>query len=291
MLLETLYTYQWPGLVALSIFALSIGSFVNVVAHRLPIMLQRQWAAESQQPLNPSAPISTTARTLGAKFNLAQPRSHCPHCGEQLKIIDNIPVISWLRLSGKCRFCGTGISVRYPAVELSALLLGLAVVAAHGYSLPSLFYCGLMWTLLALLLIDYDSGLLPDQITLPLLWAGLLLNTMYPLVPLHDAVIGAMAGYLSLWLIFWLFKLATGKDGMGYGDFKLLAALGAWFGWQALPQVLMIAAATGLIYALYQVGTGRQSSSSAIPFGPFLAIAGWVATVLHDSVLSTWMVY
>jgi leader peptidase (prepilin peptidase)/N-methyltransferase len=287
MFFETLNVYQWPGLVLLCTFALCIGSFINVVAYRLPIMLQRQWASESQHHNGPS-PAATPNHT--ATFNLAQPRSHCPNCGEQLKVIDNLPLISWLWLKGRCRFCRSVISYRYPLVELGALALGLAVVAVHGYSIPSLFYCGLAWTLLALLLIDFDCGLLPDQITQPLLWAGLLVNALYPLVPILDAVLGAIFGYLSLWLVFWAFKLATGKDGMGYGDFKLLAALGAWLGWQALPQVLMAAALTGLVYALYQVVTGKQSTSSAIPFGPFLALAGWVAVLFHVSVRGVWMV-
>lgn len=287
MFFETLYAYQWPGLALLCSFALCIGSFINVVAHRLPIMLQRQWASETQHPSG-SSPAATPSHT--ATFNLAQPRSHCPNCGKQLKAIDNLPIVSWLCLRGQCRFCRNVIPTRYPLVELSALVLGLAVVAVHGYNVPSLFYCGLAWALLALLLIDFDCGLLPDQITQPLLWAGLLVNALYPLVPIHDAVLGAIFGYLSLWLVFWAFKLATGKDGMGYGDFKLLAALGAWLGWQALPQLLMAAALSGLVYALYQVVTGKQSTSSAIPFGPFLAIAGWVAVLFHVSVPGVWMI-
>lgn len=289
MLLETLFTHQWPGLALLCMLALSIGSFINVVAHRLPIILQRRWALESQHIQEPNNPYPAVAVVHADGFNLAQPRSHCPTCGEQLKVIDNLPVFSWVWLRGKCRFCGSAISVRYPLVELSALLLGVAVVAVYGYTVPSLFYCGFAWTLLALLLIDYDCGLLPDPITQPLLWFGLFLNTTYPLVPIHDAVLGAIAGYLSLWLVFWLFKLATGRDGMGYGDFKLLAALGAWFGWQALPQLLMTAAVSGLIYALYLVLAGRQSSASAIPFGPFLAIAGWGALLFRDSVHNVWV--
>ncbi len=289
MLLETLFTYQWPGLALLCMLALSIGSFINVVAHRLPIILQRQWALESQHIQEPSPPYPAVTAAHTDAFNLAQPRSHCPTCGEQLKVIDNLPVFSWVWLRGKCRYCGSAISVRYPLVELSALLLGVAVVAVYGYTVPGLFYCGFAWTLLALLLIDYDCGLLPDPITQPLLWFGLFLNTMHPLVPIHDAVLGAIAGYLSLWLVFWLFKLATDRDGMGYGDFKLLAALGAWFGWQALPQLLMTAAVSGLIYALYLVLAGRQSSANAIPFGPFLAVAGWGALLFHDSVQNVWV--
>ena len=287
MFFETLYTYHWPSLVLLCVFALCIGSFINVVAYRLPIMLQRQWASESQHP---SAPSPAATPNHAATFNLAQPRSHCPNCGEQLKVMENLPLISWLWLKGRCRFCDSAISYRYPLVELGALGLGLAVVAVHGYGISSLFYCGLAWTLLALLLIDFDCGLLPDQITQPLLWAGLLINALYPLVPLVDAVLGAIFGYLSLWSVFWAFKLATGKDGMGYGDFKLLAALGAWLGWQALPQVLMAAAVSGLLYALYQVVTGRRTASGAIPFGPFLAIAGWVAVLFHVSVRGVWMI-
>ena len=289
MLLETLYIYQWPGIALLSALALSVGSFINVVAHRLPIILHRQWASDGQAVPELQTPYAAATPAHSKTFNLARPRSHCPTCGLQLKVFDNIPILSWLRLRGRCRFCHSAIPVRYPLVEMSALLLGLAVVAVYGYTMPSLFYCGFVWTLLALLLIDYDCGLLPDPVTQPLLWFGLFLNVMYPLVPIQDAVLGAIFGYLSLWLVFWLFKLATGKDGMGYGDFKLLAALGAWLGWQALPQLLMTAAVTGLIYALYQVLAGKQSSSSAIPFGPFLAIAGWVALLFRDSVPTAWV--
>lgn len=172
--------------------------------------------------------------------------------------------------------------MRYPLVELCAVLLGLVVVGVYGYSIQSLFYCAFAWALLVLLLIDYDTGLLPDPITQPLLWAGLLTNAVYPLVPLQDAVLGAALGYTSLWLVFWGFKLLTGKDGMGYGDFKFLAALGAWLGWQALPQLLMIAAVLGLLYALLGMVSGKQTLSSAIPFGPFLAIGGWLSLIFHS---------
>ncbi|NCF32585.1 MAG: prepilin peptidase [Proteobacteria bacterium] len=281
MFFESLFAYQWPGVILLSCIALSIGSFINVVVHRLPIMMQRQWALEHQQLTQPGG----STAMLGDAFNLAIPRSHCPRCGTQVKAIDNVPLLSWLWLQGKCRDCREAISVRYPLVELCALLLGLAVVGVYGYSAESLFYCAFSWALLTLLLIDYDTGLLPDPITQPLLWAGVLSNIFYPLVPIEASILGAVFGYMSLWLLFWSFKLLTGKDGMGYGDFKLLAALGAWLGWQALPQLLMIAAVVGLLYALYRVISGKQPASSAIPFGPFLAIAGWAGLLFHDSVL------
>lgn len=280
MFFESLLAYQWLGVVLLACIAASIGSFINVVAHRLPIMLQRQWAFEYQQP----SQHTETTLIQGDTFNLATPRSHCPKCGEQLRILDNLPLLSWLLLRGRCRFCQEAIAAKYPLVELSAVLLGLAVVGVYGYSVQSLFYCGFAWTLLTLLLIDYDTGLLPDPITQPLLWAGLLANLFYPLVSIQDAVLGAVMGYTSLWLVFWGFKLLTGKDGMGYGDFKLLAALGAWLGWQALPQLLMIAAVIGLLYALYRVLAGKQTISNAIPFGPFLAVAGWLGLLFHNSV-------
>lgn len=278
MFFESLLAYHWLGVLLLTCFAASIGSFLNVVAHRLPIMLQRQWSTEQQQ----SSHSDETAVMLGDPFNLATPRSHCPKCGTQLRALDNLPLLSWIWLRGRCRFCQETISVRYPLVELCAVLLGLVVAGVYGYSIQSLFYCAFAWALLVLLLIDYDTGLLPDPITQPLLWAGLLTNAVYPLVPLQDAVLGAALGYTSLWLVFWGFKLLTGKDGMGYGDFKFLAALGAWLGWQALPQLLMIAAVLGLLYALLGMVSGKQTLSSAIPFGPFLAIGGWLSLIFHS---------
>ena len=281
MFFESLLAYQWLGIVLLGCVAASVGSFINVVAHRLPIMLRHQWSTENEH-----AHEFTKAAIYRDTFNLATPRSHCPKCGTQIHVLDNLPLLSWLWLGGRCRHCRESISPRYPVVELSALLLGLAVVGVYGYSAHSAFYCGLAWTLLALLLIDYDTGLLPDPITQPLLWAGLFTNLVFPLIPLSDAVLGAILGYTSLWLVFWSFKLLTGKEGMGYGDFKLLAALGAWLGWQALPQILMIAALSGLLYALIRVALGKQSFSNAIPFGPFLAIAGWFGLLFHDRLQS-----
>ncbi|RPG33788.1 MAG: prepilin peptidase [Gammaproteobacteria bacterium TMED92] len=281
MFFESLLAYQWLGIVLLGCVAASVGSFINVVAHRLPIMLRHQWSTEHQQ----AHELGKTA-IYRDPFNLATPRSHCPKCGTQIRVLDNVPLLSWLWLGGRCRQCREPISLRYPMVELCALLLGFAVVGVYGYSAHSAFYCGLAWALLALLLIDYDTGLLPDPITQPLLWAGLITNLVFPLIPLSDAVLGAIFGYTSLWLVFWSFKLLTGKEGMGYGDFKLLAALGAWLGWQALPQILMIAAVSGLLYALIRVALGKQSFSNAIPFGPFLAFAGWFGLLFHDRLQS-----
>ena len=281
MFFESLLAYQWLGIVLLGCVAASVGSFINVVAHRLPIMLRHQWSTEHQQ----AHELGKTA-IYRDPFNLATPRSHCPKCGTQIRVLDNVPLLSWLWLGGRCRQCREPISLRYPMVELCALLLGFAVVGVCGYSAHSAFYCGLAWALLALLLIDYDTGLLPDPITQPLLWAGLITNLVFPLIPLSDAVLGAIFGYTSLWLVFWSFKLLTGKEGMGYGDFKLLAALGAWLGWQALPQILMIAAVSGLLYALIRVALGKQSLSNAIPFGPFLAFAGWFGLLFHDRLQS-----
>ncbi|HPU51355.1 MAG TPA: prepilin peptidase, partial [Burkholderiaceae bacterium] len=222
------------AIAAATLMGLLIGSFLNVVIYRVPVMLEREWAAQAAELTGVPAPAGAHAGTGDEPFNLMVPRSRCPSCGHEITAWENIPVISWLMLRGRCSSCATPIPVRYPAIELiTALLSGLAIWHL-GATIAGLAALVLTWFLVSLTFIDFDTQLLPDNMTLPLLWLGLLLNLWGVFAPLSSAVIGAIAGYLTLWSIYWLFKLATGKEGMGYGDFKLLAALGAWFGWQAL---------------------------------------------------------
>jgi leader peptidase (prepilin peptidase)/N-methyltransferase len=249
---------------------LAVGSFLNVVIHRLPRMMQAEWEAHAAELRGePPAPRQ--------RFDLAWPRSHCPHCRHPIGVLRNIPLLSWLVLRGRCAHCGASIGWRYPVVELLTALLAAAVVWRYGATLAGGGAFVLGCFLLALGFIDLDTQLLPDDLTLPLLWLGLALNLAGTFAPLADAVIGAMLGYASLWTVYMLFRFATGKEGMGYGDFKLLAALGAWFGWQAVPGILVIAALAGSVVGLALVGLGRHARSEPIPFGPYLAGAGLLA--------------
>ena len=270
---------QW--VMAAGVAGLLIGSFLNVVIHRLPRMLERQWQRDA-------ADLRGEAMPVAARYDLVQPRSHCPACGQGLRLRDLIPVASWLALRGRCAACGASISARYPLVELAtAALFALCVVrfdpgaAAMGAML-------LAAALLAAALIDLDTHLLPDAITLPLVWAGLAINLTGMWVPIEQAVIGAMAGYLSLWTIHHAFRLATGREGMGYGDFKLLAAIGAWLGWQPLPAVLLMACATGASFAIVGGLARLREPQAPIAFGPWLAAAGLVALFAHPA-LSDWL--
>ncbi len=275
--------YAWLYFFLLGLFSLLVGSFLNVLIHRLPIMLERSWRQEYQDYFaegdNPPAQTEP--------YNLFLPRSACPHCGHQITALENIPLLSWLFLKGRCSSCQHPISARYPLVEL---LCALASVSVAFYYPPGWALAGallLTWILLALTFIDFDKLLLPDQLTLPLLWVGLLLNLSHQFVPLTDAVIGAIAGYMVLWSIYWAFKLLTGKEGMGYGDFKLLAALGAWLGWQSLPLILIISSCVGAILGITLVVMRRHQQSKPMPFGPYLAIAGWIA-LLWGEQLTNW---
>lgn len=255
---------------------LCVGSFLNVVIHRLPLMLERRWQAEAAELRGEALPEQP-------RLNLLVPRSRCPHCGHGITALENIPVVSWLALRGRCIACKAPISPRYPAVELATALLSLLVYGVLGPSLGMLAALGLTWALLALTLIDFDTQLLPDDITLPLLWAGLLLNINGTFVPLQSAVVGAIAGYLSLWSVYWLFKLVTGREGMGYGDFKLMAALGAWMGWLMLPVILLLSSVVGSLVGLGYLAARRESAPFA--FGPYIAIAGFVALLWGQPLL------
>ncbi|CAK4071019.1 Type 4 prepilin-like proteins leader peptide-processing enzyme [Vibrio sp. 16] len=256
-----------------TVFGLIIGSFLNVVIHRLPKIMEREWrqeCAESFPEYNIEAPKGT--------YNLSVPRSTCPKCHTPIRIIDNIPVVSWLLLRGKCRQCDNPISARYPLIELLSGGLSFVVSYQLGFSYFTLALLIFTFVLIAATFIDLDTMLLPDSLTLPLTWAGIAL-ALFQISPisLQDSVIGAMAGYLSLWSVYWLFKLATGKEGMGYGDFKLLAALGAWLGWQQLPMLILFSSLVGLVFGLIQLRLKRQGIDKAFPFGPYLAIAGWIS--------------
>ena len=284
---ELLLTFGWIGLVAAIWMALCVGSFLNVVIYRMPVMLNRQWQADARAFLEVDAADGETEET----FNLATPRSRCPSCGAQIKVWQNIPVLSWLLLRGRCRECQAPISIRYPAIELLTALMTLAVLATFGFSWLGLAAAVFTWVLIAATFIDFDTQLLPDQLTLPLLWLGILVNMTDGfcaggLVDLNSALIGAMAGYGFLWSVFWAFKLITGKEGMGYGDFKLLAAIGAWLGWQIIPGTILIAALSGLAYAAVTALMGRREGGKPIAFGPFLAVAGWVCLINRDTVMA-----
>ena len=273
----------------LGILGLCVGSFLNVVIHRMPKMMEQQWQAEARAVLSlPDAgPADGSAPT--APLSLSRPASRCPSCGHAIRWYENIPVLSWLALRGKCSSCGTGIALRYPLIELVTAGLFAACAWRFGNQATTLLWCGFMAVLLAASAIDWDTTLLPDDLTLPLLWAGLVIAALGWNLPLSDSLWGAVAGYLSLWSVYWLFKLTTGKEGMGYGDFKLLAALGAWLGWQ---MVLPIVLGSSIIGAV--VGIGMKMSSQLregvyIPYGPFLAGAGIVVTLAGSARVLGWL--
>ncbi len=266
-----------------AVLGLLVGSFLNVVVYRLPIMLQREWATQCAELREEPAPEHTPAR-----FNLLVPASACPACGTAIRPWHNIPVISWLLLRGRCAACGTAISTRYPIVEAATAVFSLAVIWQFGATPQGAAALLFTWTLIAASLIDFDTTLLPDNLTLPLMWAGLLLALTAGgagvFADLPSAVIGAAAGYLILWSVYWAFKLVTGKEGMGYGDFKLLAAIGAWLGWQILPQVILLSAVVGAAVGIALIAFRGRGRDTAIPFGPYLAAAGWIAMVWGEDI-------
>ena len=258
------------ALPAAAVIGLCVGSFLNVVIHRLPKMMERGWADQC-------AELAGRAPEPRPRYDLVAPRSACPACGHAIGALDNVPVLSWLALRGRCRACRAPISPRYPIVELAAGALALAAVWQFGPGAKGLAACALLWALLALAFIDADTQLLPDDITLPLLWGGLAANLFGLFVPLASAVIGAMAGYLALWAVYWLFKLIRGKEGMGYGDFKLLAALGAWLGWPMLPQIVLVSSVLGAVGGILMIVLKGRDKAVPLPYGPWLAAAGAVA--------------
>lgn len=255
------------------VLGLLVGSFLNVVIHRLPIMMNAHWRAQAREYLQLPAEASTPV------YNLMVPRSACPQCGQAIRAVENIPVVSYLWLRGRCSACQARIPRRYPLVELACGLLSAAIAWQFGPTWQAAAMLVLTWGLLAMSMIDIDHQLLPDSLVLPLLWLGLAVNALGLFVPLADAVWGAIAGYLSLWLVFWAFRLITGKEGMGYGDFKLLALIGAWGGWHVLPLTILLSSAVGAVIGTLMLRARGADRGTPIPFGPYLAIAGWVAVI------------
>ena len=254
-----------------TLLGLFVGSFLNVVIHRLPVMMEHEWQAEAAS-LRGEGIIASPQR-----FNLATPRSRCPHCGHLIGALENIPVVSYILLRGRCRHCGASISPRYPLIEVLCAVLSGFTAFHFGYGLAAIGALVFVWSMIALCFIDLDTQLLPDSITLPLLWLGLLLNLGNTYTDITGAVVGAAAGYLTLWSVYWLFKLATGKEGMGYGDFKLLAAIGAWLGWQILPLTILLSSLVGAVVGIALIVFRRHGREIPIPFGPYLAAAGLLA--------------
>lgn len=272
-------------------FALLVGSFLNVVIYRLPVMMERAWREEAAEIL-----ASEASELPEGQFNLAVPRSRCPHCGAQITALQNIPVLSYLVLGGKCANCKAPIPVRYPIVEFVTALMTALVAWRFGPGWEAAAGIGLTWTLIAISLIDADHQIIPDSIVLPLLWAGLALSLFHPVAGAEalfvdpvTSIVGAMAGYLSLWSVYHLFRIATGKEGMGYGDFKLLAALGAWLGWQSLPLVILLSAVVGAVVGIALIALRGRDRNIPIPFGPYLAAAGWIAMMYGDQIMTAYL--
>lgn len=270
------------------VLSLLIGSFLNVVVYRLPKMMHNAWYVECLEFL--ADELDSTLKDSSAKtiepLTLSTPNSTCPNCGHKIRFYENIPVVSWLFLKGKCSQCKNAISSRYPLVEITTAMLSFVIAYQFGVSIETLFLLILTWGLVCLTLIDFDHMLLPDQIVMPLLWLGLLINVNHTFVPLSDAVIGAAVGYMSLFSVFWLFKLVTGKEGMGHGDFKLFALFGAWIGWQLLPILILMASVVGAIVGLSLMLFKNHQREQAIPFGPYLAVAGWVTLLWGEGIWS-----
>ena len=270
--LQLVQTTPYLFVVLCLILGLMVGSFLNVVIYRLPKMLEREWRKQC-------AELSGEAPVTAPRFDLLVPRSACPHCGKAITALENMPVLSYLILKGKCSGCGAPIAKRYPLVEALSGILSALIAWQFGYGMPALAALLFAWGMIALAFIDFETQLLPDGITLPLFWCGLLFNLGALFNDLRSAVIGAIAGYLALWSVYWLFKWATGKEGMGYGDFKLLAAIGAWLGWQMLLPVILISSFVGAAVGIALIVAKAQSRSVPIPFGPYLAAAGLIALI------------
>jgi leader peptidase (prepilin peptidase)/N-methyltransferase len=288
-LIQILASNPWLLTVVVFLFGLLIGSFLNVVIYRLPIMMQRDWRAQCLEMLEqPPEPVEP--------FDLVKPRSRCPRCQAPITAWQNVPVISYLALGGRCAACKASISPRYPMVELFTGLASAAVAWQFGATVEMLAALAMTWSLIALSGIDYDHQLLPDSITLPLLWAGLAMTLLHGSVGAQvlfvdpvTGLVGAMAGYLSLWLVFQVFKLVTGKEGMGYGDFKLLAALGAWLGWQMLPLIVVLSALVGAVVGITLIVAAGRERGKPMPFGPYLAAAGWIAMLWGPQIVEAYL--
>lgn len=281
---------QYPALFigAVLLFSLVVGSFLNVVIYRLPKMMENEWQQEYQAYFSPD----TTDAAAPARFNLAVPRSACPACNTPIQARDNIPLLSWLLLKGKCRHCSAPISARYPLVELLTGVLSATVAWQLGFGPVAAVVIVVTWLLLVLTFIDIDKMLLPDQLTLPLLWLALLFSLSdSAMVNPAQAIIGAAAGYLSLWSVYWLFKLLTGKEGMGYGDFKLLAVFGALLGWQQLPLIILLSSCVGAVVGITLLTVQGKDKATPIPFGPYIAAAGWIALLWGEQLTNAYLRY
>ena len=278
-----------------TIIGLLVGSFLNVVVYRLPIMLERGWKEECEEFLRADEPEDFLSENGSEKteqqprFDLSKPDSHCPHCQHKIAAWENIPVISFALLGGKCRSCKESISFRYPIVELLTGILSFAVAAHFGYGAAAGAALVLTWSLIALSLIDYDTQLLPDVITFPLLWLGLVLSLWGVFVDPATSIIGAASGYMALWVVFQTFKLVTGKEGMGFGDFKLLALLGAWLGWQLLPAIILLSSLAGAVIGISLIVFKKHNKDKPIPYGPYLAIAGWLALMWGEQINNAYL--
>jgi len=279
-----------PAAIAVAgILGLLVGSFLNVVIYRLPVMMEREWTSQCKTLLE--ADISKETESDQPAFNLVTPNSHCPKCDTPIKAWQNIPVVSYLMLGGKCHNCKTPIPKRYPIIEFITGLLSCLVIWHFGVNWQGGAMLLLTWALITLTMIDFDHQLLPDNITLPFLWIGLIANSFGLFCSLPDALWGAVFGYLSLWSVYWLFKLVTGKEGMGYGDFKLLAVLGAWFGWQLLPMIILLSSLVGAIVGIFLLVLKNKGKSVPIPFGPYLAAAGFIAAIWGEELTRAYLNY
>jgi len=288
---SALQAYPLLGMACTLVLGLLVGSFLNVVIYRLPKMMERDWQQQCRDFLTNDGDIATLPANDSKQgpFNLMVPVSRCPHCGHKIKPWENIPVFSYLFLRGKCSDCKAKISIRYPIIELMTGILSVAAIYYVGVNWSGLAALIFTWSLIALTMIDFDTYLLPDDITLPLLWIGLIANSFNAFTDLPSALWGAIAGYLALWSVYKLFKLVTGKEGMGYGDFKLLAALGAWMGWQMLPQIILLSSLVGAVIGISMIVIRGRDKNIPIPFGPYLAIAGWIAFVWGDTINQSYL--
>jgi len=276
-IIEVMQSQLWFYLTTVGLVSLCVGSFLNVVIYRLPLMMQREWQSECRLLLEDELNTNQAKpKNISEPFNLVKPNSTCPKCKTAIKPWQNIPIISWLILKGKCASCSNPISIRYPAVEAVTALLSLVVAYTFGATEQALLYIVITWALVALTFIDIDHMLLPDQLTLPLVWLALIAAVTGITITPSDAIMGAAFGYLSLWSVFWLFKLLTGKEGMGYGDFKLLALFGALLGWQSLLTIILLSSVVGAIIGIALLSIQGKDKATPIPFGPYLAIAGWI---------------
>jgi len=272
--------------ISIAFISMLVGSFLNVVVYRLPIILQQGWRQECLIFLEQKEQTESTDT-----FTLSHPRSHCPSCKHPVSAIENVPILSYLFLRGRCKGCKTAIPLRYPLVELVTAILSILIAVKFGVTLQTCSALLLTWALICLTLIDADTQLLPDNITLPLLWFALFISIFNVFIPTETAVIGALSGYLSLWSVFWLFKLATGKEGMGYGDFKLLAAIGAFLGWKMLPLVIILSAFVGTFIGIALIAIKGRDKSSPMPFGPYLSIAAFIALIWGHEIYAAYFNY